>query len=36
MNKNIETFKKVKDMRADPEKYQLISKIDQKTGQPLF
>jgi hypothetical protein len=32
MNENIETFKKVKEMRANPEKFDLYDRYDSSTG----
>jgi len=32
MNDNIETFKKVKEMRANPEKFDLYDRYDSSTG----
>ena len=36
MNQNIETFKKIKEMRANPEKFDLYDRYDSTTGQPFF
>ncbi len=36
MNQEIERFNNVKRMRENPDKFNLVSKVDTRTGQPLF